>query len=163
LDRPLDQHLPGLGDDWRSETGTDLSPKPSVSETMAVAEANLSRRTRLGAAFALTLARHPGPDPGSIFSHWPVPKARWTPDQVRGDGLTPTVTKWDRAFTSFRNAEAALAAVQGADDIVRPAIDSTHPASFSSRSIRYAVIPAQAGISGRQDAAVSTRPRPSPG
>jgi hypothetical protein len=86
---------------------------------MAVAELNLSRRALLGAAFALPLARHPGLDPGSTF-FFPsqVPKARWTPDQVRGDDLSRTVTKWDRALTNFRNAEAALAAVKGADDDV---------------------------------------------
>ena len=92
---------------------------------MAVAELNVSRRTLLGAACALPLGPpvlslskgHPGLDPGSILIS-PTPQDRWTPDRARDDGPTRTVTKWDRALTIFRNAEAALAAVQGAEDVV---------------------------------------------
>jgi len=86
---------------------------------MAVAELNLSRRALLGAAFVLPLSRHPELVSGSTFLFpWLAPGTRWTPDQVRGDDLSRAVTKWDRAHTRFRNAEAALAAVQGADDVV---------------------------------------------
>lgn len=86
---------------------------------MAAREHRVSRRALLGAACAFPLARHPGLDPGSTsFFPPPVLEARWTPDQVRGDDLSRTVTKWDRALARFRNAEAALAAVQGADDVV---------------------------------------------
>lgn len=87
---------------------------------MAVAELNLSRRALLGAAFAFApLFRHPELTSGStVFFPRTAPGARWTPDQVPGDDPSHAVTKWDRALASFRNAEAALVSVQGADDVV---------------------------------------------
>jgi hypothetical protein len=80
---------------------------------MAVAELIVSRREVLGAACAapLSLSRHPGLDPGSSFTS-PSPQDRGIPDQVRND------EKWGRALGRFRAAEAALAAVEGADDVV---------------------------------------------
>lgn len=81
---------------------------------MAVAELSVSRREVLGAACAvpLSLARHPGLDPGSIFASPAARKGREIPDQVRNDG------EWGRAFARLRAADAALAEVQGADDAV---------------------------------------------
>jgi hypothetical protein len=87
---------------------------------MAVAELIVSRRALLGAACVVPFVRHPGLDPGSIsFFPPPVPHVRWTPDRVRGDErATRRAGNWQSALARFRNAEAALAAAQGADDIV---------------------------------------------
>jgi len=87
---------------------------------MAVAELIVSRRALLGAAFAVPFVRHPGPDPGSIcFFPSPALAARWTPDRARGDESgARRAANWQSALARFRNAEAALAAVQGADDDV---------------------------------------------
>jgi len=87
---------------------------------MAVAEINLSRRALLGAAFAVPFVRHPGPDPGSIsFFPLPVPGASWTLDRARGDERAERrAGKWQTALAHSRNAEAAVAAAQGADDDV---------------------------------------------
>jgi len=101
---------------------------------MAAREHKVSRRVLLGAACALPVLSavegplippvlspskgHPGLDPGSIFS-LPPQKGRGIPDQARndeGEGQSFVVTNWDRALTRYRQAEAALAAVDGADE-----------------------------------------------
>jgi hypothetical protein len=78
---------------------------------MADAQLKLSRRALLGAACAVPLSRHPGLDPGPIFSSSEPPEGRWTPDQVRGDE-----TEWQRALVSLRRAEAAVLALEGGPD-----------------------------------------------
>ena len=84
---------------------------------MAVAELNLSRRALLGAAFAVPLFRHPELVSGPTFFPSPVPGASWTPARVRPDDRAERrAGKWQAALAHFRNAEAAVAAAQGADD-----------------------------------------------
>jgi hypothetical protein len=80
---------------------------------MAVAELSVSRREVLGAACAapLSLCRHPGLDPGSLFAFRRPLEGRGIPDQVRNDG-------WERTLDRVRAAEAALDAARGADDAV---------------------------------------------
>jgi len=72
------------------------------------ADGGISRRALLGGAVAAPLLpRHPGLDPGS-GSQPSGQGARWTPDQVRGDG------EWSEAFAAFRAAEAEVRAVERA-------------------------------------------------
>jgi hypothetical protein len=80
---------------------------------MAVAELIVSRREVLGAACGapLSLSRHPGLEPGSIFASRSS-EGREVPDQVRND------EEWGRALGCFREAEVILAAVEGADDVI---------------------------------------------
>lgn len=78
---------------------------------MDAREHRVSRRALLGAACALPLVRHPGLDPGSPFLAQAL-QDRGIPGRARND------EKWRSALARFRNAEAALATVQGADDIV---------------------------------------------
>jgi hypothetical protein len=91
---------------------------------MAAREHKVSRRVLLGAACAIPLIRHPGPDPGSTFSP-PQAQGRWIPGQARNDeaGSAKTnepaslaVTEYDRAFAAFLVAEAAVNAAAGEPD-----------------------------------------------
>jgi hypothetical protein len=84
---------------------------------MAAREHKVSRRILLGAACAIPLIRHPGPDPGSTFSSQP-PQGRGIPDQVRNDeaAASSTVTKYDRALAAFLIAEAAVNAAASEPD-----------------------------------------------
>lgn len=90
---------------------------------MAVAEHKVSRRTLLGAAFALPLARHPELVSGSIPPR-ARPSPRWMLKQVQHDvegqqAQSFAITKWDRALAQLRRAEAALtAAAHEPDDEV---------------------------------------------
>jgi hypothetical protein len=95
---------------------------------MAAADLNPSRREVLGAAFAVpllgaaALTRHSGLDPESIFLVTAASvEGRWMPDRARHDaggdaGTSFAVTKWDRALSRFRRAEAAVLALEGGPD-----------------------------------------------
>jgi hypothetical protein len=105
---------------------------------MAVAELIVSRREVLAAACAAPLSRHPGPDPGPTFFPSTTPQGSWIPDppdlirgrnDERGDELSPTATKWNRALARFRRAEARLVAAEGAPDHLFDALnDAFHAA-----------------------------------
>ncbi|HEV7661852.1 MAG TPA: hypothetical protein VGO55_18585 [Allosphingosinicella sp.] len=99
---------------------------------MAAREHKVSRRVLLGAACAAPvlsivegpLIRHPGLDPGSIFSSQ-LPQGRGIPGHARNDetgpekrsdAQSPAVTKYDRAFARFLIAEAAVNAAAGEPD-----------------------------------------------
>lgn len=86
---------------------------------MAAREHKVSRRVLLGAACAIPLIRHPGPDPGPTFSSQP-PQGRGIPGQARnddsGDAASLAVTKYDRALAAFLIAEAAVNAAAGEPD-----------------------------------------------
>jgi len=84
---------------------------------MTAREHKVSRRVLLGAACAIPLIRHPGPDPGPTFSSL-TSQNRGIPGRARNDGAAASfaVTKYDRAFAAFRIAEAAVNAAAGEPD-----------------------------------------------
>ena len=92
---PLPAPVPGNGD------GDSLSARQSRPLSP-----RLSRRTLLGAAFAVTLRDHAA----ATVAAPPV-----SPTGPR-QSTTLTGEKWDRALARYRAAEAALAAVAGTDD-----------------------------------------------
>ncbi|MEA3050205.1 MAG: hypothetical protein QOG84_2041 [Sphingomonadales bacterium] len=79
---------------------------------MADAQLNLTRRALLGAACAGSVIRHAGLDPASTFALVAVEGERWTPDQVRGDGVGSGA--WQQALGAFRGAQAAVAEIEAA-------------------------------------------------
>lgn len=94
---------------------------------MAAADLKLSRRSLLGAAFAVPVLSLPRADASGTAHAAVLTRARPEPGRRVSGPVPPpapqsarapsfAVTKWDRALARFRRAEAALAAGAHSED-----------------------------------------------